>query len=128
MLKFIKYWMPAIVYASSIFILSSFQHLPQPELFPNADKIIHIIEYAIFTFILVRAFGSIESQTGKNQIFYFAVIVSSIYGLSDEIHQAFVPGRECSFIDWLSDTFGALIFLFICILNRKKEEKFASTE
>ena len=35
------------------------------------------------------------------------VIVAALYGASDEIHQAFVPARNCSIFDLLSDVTGA---------------------
>jgi len=38
-----------------------------------------------------------------------AVLVSSAYGVSDEIHQAFVPGRTPDVVDWGVDTLGALV-------------------
>ena len=38
-----------------------------------------------------------------------AVILAALYGLSDEIHQAFVPGRMADPWDWMADGFGAAI-------------------
>jgi VanZ family protein len=37
-----------------------------------------------------------------------AVMISSAYGVTDEIHQAFVPGRIPDVADWGFDTLGAL--------------------
>lgn len=120
MLKFLKYCVPVILYASLIFTLSSFPHIPQPKLFPNADKVIHLFEYAILTLLLARAIGSMKTQKGKIQGVYFAVIIASLYGISDEIHQAFVPGRDCNLIDWFSDLSGVLLFLIIKLSFEKK--------
>jgi VanZ family protein len=33
----------------------------------------------------------------------------SFYGMTDEVHQAFVPFRESSWLDWLADTLGGVI-------------------
>jgi VanZ family protein len=38
-----------------------------------------------------------------------AVAIVSLYGVSDEVHQAFVPGRNADVFDWVADTTGALV-------------------
>jgi VanZ family protein len=38
-----------------------------------------------------------------------AVGLASLYGVSDEVHQAFVPGRNADVFDWVADTTGALL-------------------
>jgi VanZ family protein len=38
-----------------------------------------------------------------------AILTASAYGLTDEVHQAFVPLREASWQDWLADTIGATL-------------------
>ena len=36
-------------------------------------------------------------------------LISSLYGISDEFHQIFTPGRSCDPMDWLVDTCAAAI-------------------
>jgi VanZ family protein len=36
-------------------------------------------------------------------------LLSVAYGIVDEVHQSFVPGRVCSVVDVLSDAFGAAL-------------------
>ena len=38
-----------------------------------------------------------------------AVAISALYAMSDEIHQLFVVGRACRFVDVLIDTSGAIV-------------------
>jgi VanZ family protein len=38
-----------------------------------------------------------------------AIVTASVFGLTDELHQLFVPFRESSWQDWLADTIGAVI-------------------
>jgi VanZ family protein len=38
-----------------------------------------------------------------------AIVTASVYGITDEVHQLFVPFRESSWQDWLADTVGATI-------------------
>lgn len=43
-------------------------------------------------------------------IAFFAVwLAASFYGVIDEAHQYFVPGRNCNIWDWIADTLGAVI-------------------
>lgn len=38
-----------------------------------------------------------------------ALALASLYGVSDEVHQLFVPGRMCDPADWVTDTLGAAL-------------------
>jgi VanZ family protein len=45
----------------------------------------------------------------RQQAIPSAILLASLYGVSDEVHQAFVPFRESSWLDWLADTVGAAL-------------------
>ena len=53
----------------------------------------------------------------------WAVALTSLYAVTDEVHQLFVDGRACRFTDWLIDTAGgltgALVFLLIAVIIKK---------
>ena len=40
---------------------------------------------------------------------WLAVLIVSAFGVTDEWHQSFVPGRSCDVFDWLADTAGAAL-------------------
>jgi hypothetical protein len=40
---------------------------------------------------------------------WLAVLIVSAFGVTDEWHQSFVPGRDCDVFDWLADTAGAAL-------------------
>jgi VanZ family protein len=42
-----------------------------------------------------------------------AWLLASLYGFVDELHQAYVPGRVCSFVDWVSDASGAALAVVV---------------
>jgi VanZ family protein len=46
------------------------------------------------------------------QIFVLAIIVSTLYGVTDEIHQLFVSGRQFSFFDMAFNFIGSSLILF----------------
>ena len=110
MRNFIRYWLPVIIYAVAIYIVSS---IPEPlegvPLFPHADKVLHFIEYAILAFLVIKALCSLESD--KKVIFLRIATVAIVvfYGFTDELHQYFVPQRDMSIFDLLTDGLGALV-------------------
>ena len=65
-----------------------------------------------------------------------AALLTSLYAITDEIHQIFVEGRACMFIDWVIDTVGALLgavgflmlFAIINAIIRKYKSHKALTE
>jgi VanZ family protein len=97
-------------YAALIFYLSS---LPNPEekipLPDISDKWLHVLEYAVLGWLCFRAFRWAAPDRPAHWAFIAAVVASSLYGLSDEIHQAFVPLRESSWLDSVADAIGSLI-------------------
>ncbi|MGE3260466.1 MAG: VanZ family protein [Bacteriovoracia bacterium] len=96
-------WLLVLAYMGLIFWLSSLTVLPVAMRFPYEDKFIHAAAYAVMGFLAANAF----SEGPHKKRFWLAFMVASLYGISDEIHQAFVPGRDASVWDWCADTTGA---------------------
>jgi VanZ family protein len=74
--------------------------IPFP-LFPHADKLIHFIEFAILGALMTKGLGT--------RLWLAAFTLSCLYGVVDEFHQSFVPGRSCSVGDVLSDFSGIFV-------------------
>jgi len=105
MKKQLKLWLPPIGYALLIFALSSIKSASFPTVgFKLADKFIHLGEYGLFAFILTRFLV----QLGWKNPYIWAVLIASFYGITDEIHQFYVPGRTMEVYDWMADTLGGL--------------------
>jgi len=118
--KFVKYWTLVIFWMAIIFILSSI-----PNLKTNLEqdfllrKIAHIVEFGILTFLLFRALNQEKISFLKKLIFSF--IIALFYAFTDELHQYYVIGRHCSFVDVGIDGLGIFIFSLACYYkNRKK--------
>ena len=108
MKKFFKFWFPVIVWAGLIFWLSSIPNLKSSlEQDFVLRKIAHILEYAILTFLFIRAL-EIEGLATKKAII-FSAIFTLFYALSDEYHQTFVFGREGSLKDAGIDSIGIIL-------------------
>ena len=65
----------------------------------------HFCEYTIFGALLVNA---LHYHMPLKKALIFALLCGSLYGVSDEFHQYFVPDRACDPFDWLTDTCGSL--------------------
>lgn len=68
------------------------------------NTICHFIEYLILGLLLANA---LNCRLTLKKALLLAVLLASLYGASDEIHQYFVPTRVCDPIDWAVDTLGA---------------------
>ena len=75
----------------------------------------HVVLYAILAFLLHLAQGG----AGRTR-FVVALVVAAAFGLIDEIHQSFVPGRDCSVFDWCSDLSGATLGASIATWLRER--------
>ena len=113
MVQFLWYWAPAALYAGLIFLLSAQSHpednLPSFLFKEVSDKILHAVEYGILAVLCYRAFRWAAGPAVARQAVVLAILAASVYGITDEVHQAFVPLRESSWQDWLADTIGAVM-------------------
>ena len=110
--KFVEFWLPVYLYAAIIFMLSSMPQIPIPFAFKFSDKIEHIIEYAIFGYLLIRAFRNSSFKLTLAQMRFLIILIGFIYGITDEIHQYFVPGRATSTLDIFADGAGVVLGQF----------------
>lgn len=112
-MKFLKFWLPVFIWCGVIFYFSSIPNLETP--WGIGDFILrksaHITEYFILTFLLYRALGGYFCLSSGNLILW-SFMLALLYAVSDEAHQAFVPGRGPTIIDIFIDTTGVSGFLF----------------
>ena len=102
----------ALVYASFIFYLSSQSSPPDPTpllsvMLPKwllTDKFYHVGLYAGFGFVLYFALKRFVKHPAM-----MSILLGTLYGVSDEIHQMFVPYRTPSLEDLMADVLGLLI-------------------
>jgi len=105
-----------ILYCTFIYWLSDQPSLPTPMLFPHQDKLFHAGAYFVMAVFALRAFRYHTVSLPKLVI--YSLIFCSLYGMSDEWHQSFVPGRMSDVADWAADTVGAILFLGLYYLYR----------
>jgi VanZ family protein len=104
--KPLSLWGPVILLMGIIFYLSS---LPDPGGPPGglSDKTVHFGTYAALAALMVRALadGRADAVTAGRML--LAITAAAFYGVSDELHQRFVPGRSPEIADVLADAGGA---------------------
>lgn len=108
-------WGPAAGYMVLIWVVSSFQDVSIPmERVPLRDKGIHALEYAVLGFLVTYAVRRTWPSWRYLLVAAVAFGLTTLWGLLDEIHQAFVPGRMADVLDLLADASGALVGTGLC--------------
>lgn len=98
-------WLPALAWAGLIFYLSS---QPEPLGQQPGDSlglVAHTTVFGVLAALVLLAAGG--PARADRRAYLIAFLVASLYGVSDELHQAFVPGRSPDPRDWVADTAGA---------------------
>lgn len=119
----IMYWILVFLWMGVIFYLSS-----KPRVVPEVDPILaniisiggHIVFYAILYLLLNNALEK-TFKLNRQFISLLTLLIVVIYGVSDEFHQSFVPGRDASVLDVGLDLLGGVIAM--CKINNKNLDK-----
>ncbi len=136
MQRFLKYWLPLVIWLGVIFVGSTnlmsaeytsryivpFLLWLKPGMSPKTIWIIlvvvrkcaHVTEYAILALLLWRALRSFPALRTKTTMSFGAVLLGcALFATSDEFHQTFVKSRTPSVRDVFLDIAGALVGLLI---------------
>ena len=115
MIKKIVHFIPSILIMFLIFFLSSRSSTgiggSRTQQF-LIHKTLHIIVYALLSASFYYAFST-STLVATKYIFILSVILTFLYGITDEIHQTFVPGRGGKFSDTLFDLIGAFLGTYL---------------
>jgi VanZ family protein len=74
---------------------------------PGMDKVAHAVIFGGLAAVVSIGLRRAKHPPGHVVQFYVPIVFAALYGLSDEIHQYFVPERTFSLLDWLADCLGA---------------------
>ncbi len=123
--SFVKYQLPAILWATAIFIASSIpqEYTPSIRIW-NIDKAAHFLEFCILGILVSTAFYKSKHAEFRQRALTLALLVAVMWAASDEIHQMFVRGRVASIFDFIADAFGAVAarFSFPALFMRGPEQ------
>ena len=102
------YWLPSVLWMGFIFFLSSRASVKvsdTPAIQFLFFKTLHVIEYTVLYVLLFRSLkNTYPAPLWQNR--YNAFLFAVVYGMTDEVHQMFVPTREGAFRDVIIDTLG----------------------
>ena len=97
-----------LLVAATIFLASSRSVVAAPGI-SNFDKVAHFSVYGLLATLLGRLGRGPRAG-------WLALLATSLFGVSDEWHQSFVPGRSSDVADWLADTSGGALALALYTL------------
>jgi VanZ family protein len=83
------------------------------------DKVAHICAYFAYGLCVQFAYYGLSGNPIKKKIIIGTLIISALFGASDEFHQYFVPGRTCDIFDFIADVTGASLSLLLMSTNNK---------
>ena len=97
--------------------------LIQFPLFSGGDKLAHCIAYGCLAATFLYGLNPTANSSGTKNIAAIIVIALCVlFGISDEYHQSFIPGRQVSFWDLVADGLGALLVVIWWLSKVKSKE------
>jgi VanZ family protein len=118
LLRRVDLWLPPVLLMGLIWFFSA-----QPSLDSGLGwidavgrKLIHFGEYALLSFLWWRL---LRTSMPDRRAALAALLVSSLYAATDEVHQSFVDGRHGTPVDWAIDTAGAAATAFAVTARRR---------
>lgn len=95
---------PPVAYSGLLWWMSSQPQALAPEV---NDKVAHVLAYALLGALWARAWWFCTTDS-VHRIAVTSIALAAGYGVVDELHQSFVPGRTASMADALADLVGAI--------------------
>jgi VanZ family protein len=105
-------WGPVLVAMAAIFYVSSLPDAPLPE--DVSDKSGHVLGYTALGVTVVRAVAGGLPRRITLRVAVMAIAITVAYGVTDELHQAMVPGRTAELADLYADAAGATLAAIAC--------------
>lgn len=115
-----------LLYMIFIWVLSSMPanavvELPSSKWDGWIKESLHLVEFGLLYVLLVLALLTFTSLTPKLNL--LCIVIASLYGLLDEVHQSFVPARSATLIDLVKDVIGVLAAAWL-LTNAYKKKRF----
>jgi VanZ family protein len=108
-------YIPLGIYWFILLILTTLPGKDLPKTGVN-DKIEHLTAYFFLSILLsLTLFFQNKYYKMKKYFAVFSGLIIGLYAALDEIHQLFVPGRDCDILDWTADMIGTSIGILIII-------------
>ena len=115
-------WLAVALYCMAIFIQSESPATPDLPAWPGTDKVLHFAAYALLGVLFFRAYQTTALNRNPARLAAASILSTALYGLSDEIHQSFVPWRNADSLDLAADILGAVmgVHFWRCWINGRR--------
>jgi VanZ family protein len=114
------YWLPVFIYCLLIYIQSSYPSPERVPQFPYFDKLAHLLAYALLGVLFYRAYRT-HIKNNLKLVILLSIASSLLYGITDELHQHYVPYRNADWMDVLADVLGSILGVYAYrFINEKK--------
>ncbi|HRY52275.1 MAG TPA: VanZ family protein [Candidatus Portnoybacteria bacterium] len=123
--KILKYWLPVGLWAGTIAYLSGIAGLSSDmTVFWDVfwRKLFHAGEFGLLNLLLWRALFFGDRVNFKKSL-WTSFILTVLYAVSDELHQYFVPSRQCRWQDMAQDSLGAIFISGLLYLWQRLKNK-----
>lgn len=110
--SFVRTHLPVLLWAAAIFVSSSIPgvRLPETRLL-RLDTLLHFLVYFFLAWLISRSLrGQRRFPLLARNHLAATILLTAAYGMTDEFHQLFVPGRTAAWSDLAADTAGGLLF------------------
>lgn len=114
------YWLPLAVYCAAIFVQSSRPASVALSGWYAGDKLLHLVGYSVLGALSVRAMGTLKLRENQYLLVAVSILFCILYGISDEIHQYFVPSRQADVMDALFDGLGGALGVVLYLFTEKR--------
>jgi len=120
-------WAPVVLLLALIYFLSSLSEIPAP---PGGMSYtgVHAVVYGVLGIFVLRAAAGARWSGVTARRVAIAVVVTGVYGATDEFHQLFVAGRSAESRDLIADVVGAgvgtgLVWAWSIVLTMRERRK-----
>jgi len=109
----------ALLWAALLYYLSDQPMAVDIHAFEYQDKVLHVFAYFVLGMLIMAALRAGSHGYRVSQLL-LVTLLAVLYGLLDEYHQSFVPGRDPALGDVVADVAGGLLgALFVYLLARR---------
>lgn len=110
--------MPALIWAGILVFFGGRSNVPRVESPLPLDKAAHFVMYGLLGVMATMGWRA----AGRIPRLLWILVLASLVGAIDEIHQSTVPGRSPEIADWIADTLG-IAFAALMVLRYTREKK-----
>ncbi len=99
-------WWPPLTWAALLLLATSWPNPSLPTAPVGTDKGVHGMLDLVLGVLVARA-AMLRAGDVTRALAWIAALV--VFGLLDELHQAWIPGRSADVADWIADSIGAAV-------------------